>query len=552
MTPRAETCSWRWHIAAFVAYALVAALFIDHGKSLTHDIAGQGPDPFLFTWFLAWWPWAIVHHQNLLFSNLLWQPLGVYLGWVTSVPLLGIAGWPLTLISSVLTFNFFVLLGPVLAAFMAYLLCLRIVRQPLPAMIGGFLFGFSSYEMGQDITTLNLSFTLFVPALLLIVLCRLDGTLSRAGTILLGALVLICQFLVSIEIFATMFVFGGIAWALAMPYLPERRVALLRLAADGLLAVPLALVVLSPFLISMAWHPDYLKIPAIWPYYFSIDLLNFFIPVGSNLFGGWFTVISRHFNAGINEQDGYIGLPLLILIVLFAREQSARPAARLLIVMFLLLALFSLGPRLWIAGHCSLVLPWMLFTHVPLLASALPARFMLFVSLCTAMMAAMWMSGGQRSRRLVLGGLACLVLLPGWHPWMPVPASRFFQPGRVEAVLGRQARVLVLPFADNGPSSFWQAENRFGFVQTGGYLGIPPKPMQIYPAVIELFGGTEKADFLADFVNFCAATHTQFIVAGPGTSSKLQTDLARLHWPAQKIDDVVVYAVPGGAKIAHG
>lgn len=539
-------------------YGLFAALFIDHGEALTGSLSGQGSDPSGFIWFLDWWPWAISHHLDPLFTTLVWQPSGVALGWLTSVPLLAVAGWPLTLISPVLTFNFFVLLGPVLAAFMAYLLCLDLARRADAAIIGGFLFGFSSYEMAQDTATLNLSFTMFLPALLLIVLRRLDGRLSRINTILLAGLTLICQFLVCIEVFGMMVVFGALAWALAAIYLPERRAALRRLAADALLTAPIVLAVLSPLLRSMARHAATVNLPALWPDYYATDLLNFIVPGQMNLLGGRLAgCMSHRFPGGVQEQDGYLGLPLLAIILFFAREQAGDPRRRLLLAMFLLLAVFSLGPRLWIAGHClGAVLPWMLFVHLPLLSGALPVRFGLFVSLAAAMMAAIWIAvpaaGDARIRRVLLGAAACLFLTPAWHPWMPIPAARFFQPGRVQAVLGADARVLILPFSIQGPSSFWQAENHYGFVQTGGYLGFPPRPMQIYPAVSELFGGTENPGFLNDVVTFCAATHTQFIVIGPGTSRRVQEAITRLNWPRRIVDDVVIYAVPAGAKISNG
>jgi hypothetical protein len=111
-------------------------------------------------------------------------------------------------------------------------------------------------------------------------------------------------------------------------------------------------------------------------------------------------------------------------------------------------------------------------------------------------------------------------------------------------VLGANARLLVLPFSIHGPASFWQAENQFGFLQTGGYLGFPPRSMQSYPAALELFGGVEVRRLTVDLSAFCAATHTQFIVVGPGTPPSLQADIAGLHWPGQKVDDVVIYAVP--------
>jgi hypothetical protein len=535
---------------------LLALAFIDHGRSLLHEIAGQGSDPFAFIWFLQWWPWAISHHIDPLFTDLLWQPVGVYLDWVTSVPLLGLAGWPLTAISPVLTFNVFILLGPVLAAFAAYLLCLRIAGQPAAAMIGGFLFGYSSYEMAQDIATLNLSFTMFVPLLALIILLRLDNGIGRPAAILLAGLALICQFLLSIEICCMDVVFGGIAWALAMVFLPERRAVLLRLVVDGLLTGLLVLTVLSPILHAMAAHARSVNLPAAWPYYYATDLLNLFIPAGMNLFGGGlFRVISSHFMGGVQEQDGYLGLPLLVLIVLFIREQWGSPAARLLVVLFFVLTVLSLGPLLWVGGKCtSLSLPWTLFLHLPLVRSALPARFSMFVSLCSAIIAAVWIASptaGLRGQRLALGGLACLALLPALHPWRPLPSSAFFQPGRVQAALGENARILVLPFSIQGPSSFWQAQSQFGFVQTGGYLGFPPKAMQAYPAVSELFGGAENPGFLADIANFCAATHTQFIVVGPGTPARLQADIARLRWREKKLDEVVVYTVPAAQKPSH-
>jgi hypothetical protein len=549
--PRARRSALQVHFGALSGYAIIAWVFIDHGESLLHRIAGQGSDPFAFVWFLAWWPWALTHHLNPLFTHLVWQPEGVYLGWVTSVPLLAILGWPLTLISPVLTFNVFVLCAPVFSAWMGYFLCLRIAAQPAAAMIGGFLFGFSSYEMAQDSATLNLSTTLFVPLLLLIVLARLDGSLTRPRLVLFGGLALICQFLVCIEIFGMIFLFGCIAWVLAMTYFPQRRAVLRRLVSDGLWTSPFVILALSPWLVSMALHAGTIRLPALWPYYFVADPLNFLIPSRTNLLGGLLHVSAR-FNGGVQEQDSYLGLPLLLIIVMFAWEKYRLPAARFLLLMLLLLVVASLGPRLWMAGVVyQVALPWGMFVHLPLIGSALPTRFALFVSLLTAIIATIWTAAAvtarQRITRYGLALLAGVFLLPQFHPWRPLPELKFFQPGRVEAVLGSNARVLVLPFAIQGPSSFWQAQSHFGFVQTGGYLGFPPRRMQDYPAVFELFSGIARENLPAGIDDFCTATHTQFIVIGPGAAAPVQAAVAQLNWPARKIDDVVVYTVP-----AHG
>src|SRR5580698_9415300 len=229
--------SWRWHAGALALYAALAVGFIDHGVSITHNLSGYGSDPYAFVWFMAWWPWALAHHVNPFFTTLIWQPVGVALSWVTAVPLLALAGAPVTLLGGpVLTYNLFIIVAPVLSAWFAYRLCLQVTGDPVAALIGGFLFGFSSYEMAQDTAALNLSFTAFLPALLWVLMLRMEDRIKRVRTVLLSSLILIGQFLTSIEIFAFIFVFGGFVWLLALFYIPERRAVLLRLIVDGMIA----------------------------------------------------------------------------------------------------------------------------------------------------------------------------------------------------------------------------------------------------------------------------------------------------------------------------
>jgi hypothetical protein len=538
--------AWRWHAGALALYAALAVGFIDHGVSVTRYIAGQGSDPYAFIWFMAWWPWALAHHVNPFFTTLVWQPVGVALSWVTAVPLLALVGTPVTLLGGpVLTYNLFIIVAPVLSAWFAYRLCLWVTADPAAALVGGFLFGFSSYEMAQDTAALNLSFTAFLPALLWVLLLRMEDRIKRGRTVLLSSLILVCQFLTSIEIFAFIFVFGGFAWLLAVLYMLERRAVLWRLFVDGLIATPFVVVVLLPLFWQMFLHHGTVHLPGLWPYYYAADVLNVIEP-GRD---GFFQIFSSSATGGGQEQDAYIGLPLLLIVLLFAKSQWRILKGRFLVIMFLLLLVASFGPVLWVGGYYSgVTLPWIVFMHVPLLSSALPARFALFVSLATAIIAALWlaMPGTKQVRglRLGLGVLACIALAPRPHPWMNIPKSAFFEPGYVQQVLGQKPRILILPFAINGPSSFWQQENHFGFTQTGGYLGFPPAPMQHFAAVGELFGNFMGPHFLADFITFCTTTKTQYIVIGPGAKPEMVSALMTLDWPAKKIDDVTVLTVP--------
>jgi len=532
---------------ALCAYTLISCLFVDHGVSITRNLSGEGSDPYDSPWFLAWWPWAMTHHQNLLFTHLVWQPLGVSLLWITSIPALAILGWPITALwGPGVTYNVLVILAPILSAWLMFFVCLRISHDSIAAFIGGFLFGFSAYEMAQDAGALNLSFTCLVPAILLVALRRFDGEVVARAAIVQAAALLIVQFLISIEIFAMMFVFGSMAWAVGVACFRQHRTKLIRFLYESIFVGLIVLVAISSLLLSMWRHADLIDHPAIWPYYFTADVTNIFVPGPGNIFGTFFEPISSHFKIGLQEQDAYLGLPIVAIIWLFARSRWGEPLPRLLVGMFLICLLASLGPGLWINGNdTGIILPWAIFVHLPLLGSALPCRFAMFASLAAALIVSLWSSNKNwRILRLMVAGLACLTTLPSPHPWRPMPISTFFQPGILQAELGAHPKIMILPFSINGASSFWQAENQFGFAQTGGYLGFPPAPMQHYAAVQELFGNRLTSGFKQDFRLFCQATGTQYVVAGPGTGKIMLQQLDQMGWKSWRDDDVEIFAVP--------
>jgi len=534
-------------LAALLIYSLLAAVLMVHGASLLHELSGAGSDPYESSWFLAWWPYALTHHLDPFFTKLIWYPIGASLLWVTSVPLLALLGWPLTAaFGPVLTYNLFIVTSPVFCAWSAYLLCRHITRNFAAALIGGFIFGFSTYVTSQSVGALNLTAVYLVPVLLLVLLKRLDDELSRPQIVALAAVLLLAQFLICIEIFATIFVFGGLTWALAWACLPTRRPVLKRLFADGLYTAPFVALPLLPLFIAMAPHYALIHHPPLWPYIWVTDLKSILLPSQLNLFSHTFLFFNDH-RGGSQENGAYLGLPLLLVLALFAWSKRHTPRGRFCSLVFLLCLVCSFGPYLWVAGKCTgIVMPWMAMVHLPLLAGALPARFTMFASLAAAIIAAIWLAQpGRRALRLALGLAACIALLPQPHPWRPLPDAKFFAPGRVQQVLGAHPRLLLLPFAINGPSSYWQMQNQFGFTQVGGYLGFPPRPAQSYKAVIELFGDHMGQSLVAaDFAAYAREAGAQYIVAGPGADPAELNVIATLGWPACRIDDVTIITVP--------
>ncbi len=537
---------WFWHAGAVVVYALCAWAVVVHGATLHGLILGGGSDALAFVWFLGWWPYALTHHLNPFFTHLVWQPQGLNLAWVTSVPALALLALPVTqLFGPVLSFNLLTLAAPIVSALAAYALCLYVARRPSAALLGGFMFGFGSYAMARQNEQLNLETTCLVPCLVLLVLARLDGRIGRLGTALAGAAMLAALAGISLEMFATTVLSGGFAWLLAWGMLPPRRVALGSLFADALFAAPLLLLALFPLLWALFALPHDVSLPSFWPRIYATDLLNPIIPTGADRIGGlFFAPVSQNFPGNVSEQSGYLGLPLIILLWLALR--GGRAYLRWLLVA---MVIASLGPRLWLAGHnTGIPLPWALIHVLPLMNKALPARMMLYADLAAAIAAALWLAEaiGWREQllRLGFGLLAAIMLWPAPRPVQKIPYSTFFQPGRVKQVLGQNPRIAILPFGFYSPSMFWQAESGFAFAQTGGYLGFPPARVQDDGVLMRIFFGIDDPAKVQGFTAYCHRTATNFVIAGPGAPADMVSGLRALGWPARQVDDVTILTVP--------
>jgi hypothetical protein len=541
---------WRWHAGAAVLYAIVAWVFLDHGEALSAGIAAPGSDPFIFIWFLKWWPWAAAHRLDLFHTDLVWQPAGLYTVCVTSVPLLAALALPITLTAGpVAAYNLLVISAPVLSAWCAYRLCLELCGDPLAALVGGVLFGFSAYALKLAYAVPNLGVSCWIPLLAWVAVLRFRAAITRGRYVLLVTLLLTAEFLTSLEVCASLAMFAALAWGLAFLERPDWRPDLRRLLADTLLAAPIVMLVLSPVLAVLLSHLRNIQVPWYWTYRFSEDAASLVSPAPFRaVLSGIDHLTGTRLAQPLHNQSPEISLPLLILVILFARDNRAGPG-RLLVLLLACVLVASLGPRLWFDGMATPVfLPWWPIAQIPLLGAALPMRFALYAALLTAVMASLWLSapcgGGQRAGRKVLALLACLAVLPGFRHWAPVPAAVFFAPGRLQAALGPRPRLLILPFAINGPSSFWQAANDFGFSQTGGYLGPPPAAMIDDPAVVQLFDNTPGPGLGNALRRWCQASRTQYVVAGPGTPAALFAVLGSLRWPERRVDDVTVFTVP--------
>src|ERR1700728_2780067 len=110
--PRSRSgSSRRWLVTTAVAVVYLALSCLANGSAWTHGIAhtiqsSGGNDVPEEIWFLAQTPWLLVRGHNPFVNNWLNAPVGVNLMDNTTMPLLGIVGFPITaLFGPIATYN---------------------------------------------------------------------------------------------------------------------------------------------------------------------------------------------------------------------------------------------------------------------------------------------------------------------------------------------------------------------------------------------------------------------------------------------------------------
>jgi hypothetical protein len=486
---------------AFAIYLALSLLFFGRGLvgHLTDRYLGIGTDPGLFIFFLEWWKYVFTHHVNPLFTYLQWAPSGSNLAWATCIPLFGITAIPLTsTLGPIATFNLLTLLCLPLAAWTAFLLCRYVSSSSWAALMGGYVFGFSPWMLAHLLGHLTVLMIFPVPLMVLVTLRRLNEEITaRAYTISLTALV-VAMFLCWPEAVATATLFGGIAIALTWLAAPPWRERVLGLILPTALAYVMSAIILSPYLYYFFafGQPAF---PGGLRQVVSVRALNFLIPSAVNLLGTlplFPTLLSGH----IYEAGAYIALPILLIVVVYAREHWHQWHSRLLVNLLIIVAIASLGSTLYISGHTSIPLPWGILWRLPLVDKALPARFSVYGFLVLSIILSLWLSEGAVYPRARIIVACCVVLftLPNLCSafWVtPVDTPAFFQTGQYKSYIAPGDNVLILPYGEVGNSNIWQAATGFYFRMAGGYLGQPPIPteyLSYFPIVYDLYNMAES------------------------------------------------------------
>jgi hypothetical protein len=513
----------RFGLASLIIFLAISSAFF--GRSLAAGFTaahlGRGPDPSFLMWALAWWPYAIAHRLNPFLCRIVWAPSGFNLAWSGSIPLAALAAAPVTAnYGPVAAYNLMALITPALAAWCAFLLCRYVTSRWCPAIIGGYVFGFSSYMLGQMVGGhLNLLFVFPAPMIVMLTMMRFDGKLRVSSFAVLIALAFAAQFMLSIELAATAAFFGAIALVLSYAFVTaEGRLRLLGLAIPIAFAIALLLALTSPYLyylLARGVPHGAINSPAAY----STDLLNFILPTRTVSLGAVspLRAITDRFPGNLGEAGGYLGLPLLAIIVLHARKHWSDPAIRTVAATLAVICLFALGPRIHIAGWIGFGMPSKALTYLPLIKSALPARFMSYASLAAALVTARWLADEAAGPRLhAILALALIALsIPNLNPGFfsaPVATPAFLTTGAYRIFLRPGETVIALPYGITGETMLWQAEAAMYFRMASGYTGITPREFESWPIAGAFSTQTLIPDAPAQLRAFMAAHEADTVI----------------------------------------
>ncbi|MGB3549421.1 MAG: hypothetical protein WA993_01930 [Candidatus Binatus sp.] len=538
---------------AFVVYQALSILFYGRGMifRLAEVHAGNRRDPQIFIWCFQWWPHAIAQRLDAFHPRIIWAPEGVDLAWVTSVPLPSLLAAPLTArYGAVVSYNLATLLMPALAALAAFVLIRRIAGSTWPAMLGGYLFGFSPYMIGHQAAGHSVLTAAFLaPVVVYLALLRLDDKIARPWFVITLAIALTCQFLISMEIFATIVMFGAAALIVAWFTIPAISARIRDVAILSAMALAASIVVLTPYLYrvvvasGLSSHPLWNTTP------FSTDLLEMFIPTSTLMLGHLAPLhaISSRYSHNVIENGAYIGIPLVVIVVLYLKSRWKRPEARFMAIMLAMLYVASYGARLHVAGYVLFGMPWKLLTRVPLINSAFPVRLTLYIYLIVALIASLWIAELRASAAAKAAIVAAVVLfmLPDLNAGRFVyelDTPDFFRSGAYRNYLTQGETILALPFGEMGSAMYWQAAAKMNFGIAEGHFGPTPTSFLAWPIVGAFLDGGEIPDAPAQ-LNAFMATH------GVTAVVFRQQDPSAAQWRAmlesggaklQAIDDVML------------
>lgn len=355
-------------------------------------VAQTSPDPNFYVWSWQWWPYAISHGLNPLYSAQIGAPSGYDLAWTTPTAAVAVLLSPVTeLFGPVVSFNLALVLAAPVSAWAAFLAARQLTGRFWAALTAGAVYGFSWYEVAQtQVGHPNLCVVMMLPLMVYLALLWRDGKLRSHSFVALLAVAMAVEFYVFDEAFFWMTVlwtaFTLIGLLVARP---AQRPEIVRLAKLAALAWAAAVVLASPYLVYALRHApaQFSRAQAL---HTVLDLRTLVTPWPS--------------------------LVLLVIALALVPFAWANRLTRLLVAGLVLVLALAVGPELVINRQVRGPVPWGGLWHLPFAVSSEPVRFLIFANLLFAMIVAVWLGMPARNwlllaSRWILGLVAVAGLI---------------------------------------------------------------------------------------------------------------------------------------------
>ena len=518
------------------AVVLTLRLWVDPASRVQ---SGDPEDVDLFAWFMRFAATAVAHgHLPALVTTALNTPRGINVMWNTSFLLPGVVLTPVTLLlGPQVSLTIALTIGFAGSAASLFWVLRRWGASTWAAALGGALYGFSPALVDSGIGHYHMQFAVLPPLIIDAALRIVTGRGHPVRNGLWLGLLVAAQVFTGEELLTLTGVAGLLFVVVMAASRPHAVLHRLLGTAIGLATAAGAALAISGYALWVQFHGPLTEHGSPWitpgrPNSFTSSAADLVTPAGNLLLHSAAVATGSSL---LPEYLGYLGWPLLIVLVAAAirywRDLRVRAAA----VTCAVLELFSLG------GNTS-HLPWHWLQRLPLLSQVLPDRFGIVADGAAAATLAFSLElalsvapdrpgsrGGAWARRNWPFAVAVLALLPliplpmQAAPTPPVPAG--WQ--AAFARLGPDARVLVVPVPySHAPEAMrWQADTGEPASLTGGWFVGPDEAGQ---AVTDYYGSS-NAEFVAEAAEYLDSLWT----TGPPTYRSLpdkQTDLMLAYW----------------------
>jgi hypothetical protein len=469
------------------AIGLTYHLWAHPPASIPSSGTGVQPDILLNLWFMRDIATAVSHGSfpALVTTALNW-PQGVNLMWNTSLLLPGVLLAPVTMLAGPATsLIVLMVLGFAGSAASMFVVLRRWGASISAAAIGGAFFGFSPAMRMAAVDHYHLQFVVLPPLIVDAALCLLTGRGRPVRTGIGLGLLVAAQIFIAEEMLVDTVLAGLLIAAVLAISQRSKILARIRPSAGGLgIAIAVVLLICGRALWVQFIGP-LAESGSPWHVAKFGNALGNFVAAPNGM------VLHGHGAASGQvsvEYFGYLGWPLLVVLlaaaIYFWRDVRIRVAA----VTFFLLELLSLGGHTTSVGPWHLpgaALPWHLLAQVPLLSQALPNRLSILADGAAAVVLALAIDQTRaalparqwlKPAVLVAGALVLVPALP-----LAVPAMSVGRPSadwktviaNLDLPVG--APVLVLPESPRAGAMPAQAITGERISVVGGFC-IAPAP----------------------------------------------------------------------------